>query len=198
MNRDLPLSIALFGTSADPPTLAHAAILTGLAARFDHVAVWASDNPFKAQQTPLHHRAQMLRLLLAGLPCGHVSLEQDLSHPRAWVTLQRAQDRWPHARFTLIIGSDLVPQLPRWYRSADLLACVNLLIVPRPGYPLGAADLALLHQLGARYQLADLVGLPISSSAYREGEQDDGVSAPVQAYIEQEQLYPCPDVAIKT
>ncbi|MEM6592470.1 MAG: nicotinic acid mononucleotide adenylyltransferase, partial [Cyanobacteria bacterium P01_C01_bin.73] len=37
--------IALFGTSADPPHQGHQAILTWLARRFNHVAVWAADNP---------------------------------------------------------------------------------------------------------------------------------------------------------
>ena len=44
--------IALFGTSADPPSIAHREILRWLCDRYDWVAVWASDNPMKPQQTP--------------------------------------------------------------------------------------------------------------------------------------------------
>ncbi len=38
-------TIALFGTSADPPTCGHQALLEGLVAMFPKVATWASDNP---------------------------------------------------------------------------------------------------------------------------------------------------------
>ncbi|WP_421657438.1 adenylyltransferase/cytidyltransferase family protein [Leptothermofonsia sp. ETS-13] len=58
------LNIALFGTSADPPTAGHRAILVWLSQRYDCVAVWASDNPFKTHQTPLEHRMAMLQLLI--------------------------------------------------------------------------------------------------------------------------------------
>lgn len=39
--------VALFGTSADPPTVGHQAILRWLSEHYDQVAVWAADNPFK-------------------------------------------------------------------------------------------------------------------------------------------------------
>ncbi|MGB3262812.1 MAG: adenylyltransferase/cytidyltransferase family protein, partial [Microcoleus sp.] len=52
--------IALFGTSADPPTAGHKTILSWLSQHFDWVAVWASDNPFKSHSTSLEHRSAML------------------------------------------------------------------------------------------------------------------------------------------
>ena len=63
-----PPKIALFGTSADPPHLGHQSILSWLAHEFDQVAVWAADNPYKADQSPIRDRAQMLRLLITTLP----------------------------------------------------------------------------------------------------------------------------------
>ncbi|MBD2102852.1 nicotinate-nucleotide adenylyltransferase [Leptolyngbya sp. FACHB-261] len=194
----MPQTIALFGTSADPPTIAHGEIVAWLADHFDRVAVWASDNPFKQHQTYLRHRLHMLELLLSDLQRSNVQLEPDLGHPRALITVQRARERWPDAHLTLVIGSDLVAQLPRWYCVEELLMRVQLLIVPRPGYQLRAADLAAVQALGGQYWIAELTGLPVSSTAYREGDREAGVSAPVQAYIEQEQLYSCQDVAVVT
>ena len=46
-------SIALFGTSADPPTLGHEALLSELTKIFPKVITWASDNPEKKHQIPL-------------------------------------------------------------------------------------------------------------------------------------------------
>ena len=63
-----PTSVALFGTSADPPHVGHQSILTWLAQAFDVVAVWAAENPYKPKQSPLGDRAEMLRLLIETLP----------------------------------------------------------------------------------------------------------------------------------
>ncbi len=185
------MHIALFGTSADPPTMAHQQILVWLSHHYDQVAVWASDNPFKSHQTPLEHRTRMLRLLIEEIdpPRQTIQLHPELSNPRALATVERAGDRWPNATFTYVIGSDLVTQLPRWYRVADLLQQVKLLVVPRPGYALNDGDLAELRQLGATVAIADFQGLEISSSAYRQAKDADLVVRPIEDYIHREHLY---------
>ena len=47
------MKIALFGTSADPPTIAHQKIISWLGSQFDRVAVWAANNPFKVHGAAL-------------------------------------------------------------------------------------------------------------------------------------------------
>ncbi|WNZ25593.1 nicotinate-nucleotide adenylyltransferase [Leptolyngbya sp. NK1-12] len=189
------LSIALFGTSADPPTAGHQAILVWLADHFDQVAVWASDNPFKQHQTPLEHRAAMLQLLIDDIdpPRHNLHLLPELSHPRALITVERARQRWPQAEFTLTIGSDLVAQLPRWHRVQELLQQVKLLVVPRSGYAIAEADLASLRQMGARVTIAGLEVPAVSSTAYREEADPEIVTPPIEAYIHREHLYECQD-----
>lgn len=189
------VSIALFGTSADPPTAGHQTILCWLADHFDQVAVWAADNPFKSHQTPLAHRAAMLQLLIDDIdpPRRNLHLLQELSSPRALVTVQRARQRWVGADLTLVVGADLVPQLPRWYRVQELLQHVKLLIVPRPGYELKEAELDVLRQLGATPTLADLSVPAVSSTAYREEGDPEVVTPPIEEYIHREHLYECQD-----
>lgn len=193
------LQIALFGTSADPPTAAHQQILYWLSHQFDGVAVWASDNPFKSHQTPLKHRSAMLQLLVESLNArrsqtsANVLFCPDLSSPRALVTVEKAQQRWPAAEFTLVIGSDLVNQMTRWYRVEELLEQVKLLVVPRPGYPLVKDNLQQLRQGGARIAIAQLRGLQLSSSEYREARDPRIVIPPIEAYIHREHLYECQD-----
>jgi nicotinate-nucleotide adenylyltransferase len=195
MNDTLAIKIALFGTSADPPTAGHQAILAWLADHYDHVAVWASDNPFKTHQTALAHRAAMLQLLIADIdpPRDNIGLDETLSDPRALITVERAKTRWPGAEFTLVIGSDLVPQLPRWYQVQDLLQQVKVLVVPRPGYPLDEADLQPLRQMGATVAIAPIPVPDVSSTAYREDQEAEAVTPTVEAYIHREQLYQCQD-----
>lgn len=192
-------TIALFGTSADPPTIGHRAILAWLSYRFDGVAVWASDNPFKAHQTPLAHRMAMLRLLIYDLQRSRPNVQccPDLSQPRTIHTLEIAKRRWSAATFTFVVGSDLVSQLLTWYQIEDVLREVNLLIVPRPGYPLSEAILAELRQRGASMAIADLIGLDISSTAYRDYKDTNGLPAAIKDYIYREHLYECEDASPK-
>lgn len=193
------MRVALFGTSADPPTSGHQAILEWLSQRYDWVAVWAANNPFKAHQTALEHRGMMLRLLIEEMkpPRHNIGFYPELSSDRTLETVKKAQEIWGkdnNIEFTLVIGSDLAGQLPRWYKIEDLLRQVHLLIVPRPGYMLEESVLQQLRQLGAKVEIADLVGLDVSSTAYRDRADARAVTPPVQDYIHREHLYECQDV----
>ncbi|MGV0026422.1 nicotinate-nucleotide adenylyltransferase [Phormidesmis priestleyi] len=185
--------IALFGTSADPPTTGHLTILRWLSQHFDDVAVWASDNPFKSHQTALEHRTAMLQLLIhdLDLPKQNVQVYPELSSPRSLITVEQSQQRWSDAEFTLVIGGDLVNQLPQWFRVEELLKQVKLLVVPRPGYSLMSQDLHHLRQMGADVTIADLRAPDVSSTAYREQGETESVTPPIQDYIDREQLYGC-------
>ena len=70
-------SIALFGTSADPPTLGHQALLKDLATIFPKVITWASDNPDKTHGISLRKRSQLLRTLVKEISLPQIKLVQD-------------------------------------------------------------------------------------------------------------------------
>ncbi|HBE18409.1 MAG TPA: nicotinic acid mononucleotide adenylyltransferase [Cyanobacteria bacterium UBA11149] len=187
-------NIALFGTSADPPTAAHQAIMRWLANRYDWVAVWASNNPFKSHQTSLEHRHEMLGLLIGEIetPRQNIRVYEELSSSRSLETVGKAKEIWVNGeQFILVIGADLVTQMPRWYRIGELLQEVELLVVPRLGYEIKERDLEELRQLGATVAIADLNAPPVSSTAYRENGDRDALTPPVAEYIYQAQLYAC-------
>lgn len=194
------LTIALFGTSADPPTAGHQQILNWLSYQYDDVWVWASDNPFKQHQTPLEHRAAMLSLLIADIqpPRYNIHCDQRLSSPRALVTVERAQERWPGANFTLVVGSDLMGKVLSWYKAETLLRQVKLLVIPRPGYAIDTDAATRLREAGATVAIADMTGLPVSSTTYRQERDPTTITPPVQAYIHKEQLYECQDPSKST
>ncbi|MEM1308831.1 MAG: nicotinate-nucleotide adenylyltransferase [Cyanobacteria bacterium P01_H01_bin.153] len=195
------MRIALFGMSADPPHRGHGKILQWLAQHFDHVAVWAADNPFKAHQCPLRDRAAMLSLMIHDLsvPQGKVALYEELSHRRSVVSAQRAREIWPHAEFILVVGADLVEQLPRWYQAAELFQIVNILVIPRPGYQPSEQALTAIRQAGGQIAIADtLRTAEVSSSYYRETEDANALPAAVSAYINQRNLYPCTESSKET
>lgn len=183
------LKIALFGTSADPPTAGHQAIIRWLSQHYDWVAVWASDNPLKSHQTLLEHRAAMLGLLINDLCENNIGLYQELSSPRTLETVEKARRRWNEAELTLVVGSDLLRQLPRWYRVEDLLRQVQLLVVPRPGFTIDDRAVDELRQLGTEVAIAHLDAPAVSSTAYREYKDPHALTSTVEAYIHQKNLY---------
>jgi nicotinate-nucleotide adenylyltransferase len=188
--------IALFGTSADPPNIAHRAIVQWLSQHFDRVAVWASDNPLKPQQTPISHRAQMLKLTIESLqkaasdPFAYSNIEvrPDLSSPKALISVERAKMLWSNATFTFVVGSDLIAQMPRWYCAIEFLQQVRVLVIPRPGCLVREADVEPLRKL-TFVEIAPLQMPDVSSTAYRNTKDKMAIDPQVAAYIDREQLY---------
>lgn len=184
--------IALFGTSADPPTEGHQTILRWLSHQYDWVAVWASDNPFKAHQTSLDHRMAMLQLLIDEIqsPQHNIKVYRELSYRRSLESVEKAQEIWGKEKdYYLVIGSDLANQIHHWYRVEALLQKVHLLIIPRPGYPLKAEDLLSLEKLGGHYTIAQVDPPAVSSTAYRQHQDKTLLSPLVKEYINRQQLY---------
>jgi len=161
------VAIALFGTSADPPTEGHRVLLQGLLSLYPRVATWASDNPQKHHGAPLALRAELLGALVAALHDPRLSLEQELSSPWAIETLERAARRWPGEPLVFVVGSDLVVQIRRWREASRLLAGCRLAIAPRVGWPVRSADLDALRGLGARLEMLDLQVPATASSRVR-------------------------------
>ena len=184
--------IALFGTSADPPTVGHQSILRWLSERYNRVVVWASDNPFKEHQTPLNDRNEMLQLAIKDInpPCNNINLHPELSDRYTLVTVNKARDKWgQEIEFSLVIGSDILSQITSWYRIEELLTQVKVLIVPRLGYSIKEADLILLKEIGGEFAIANLNAPQVSSSTYRL-QKDQGLVTPsVRDYIINHNLY---------
>ena len=184
--------IALFGTSADPPTVGHQTILRWLSEHYNRVVVWASDNPFKQHQTPLNDRNEMLQLAITDInpPCNNITLHPELSDRYTLVTVNKARDKWGQkVEFSLVIGSDIVSQITSWYHIEELLTEVKLLIVPRLGYSIKEADLILLKEIGGEFAIATLNPPPVSSSTYRSQKDQSLVTPSVEDYIIHHNLY---------
>lgn len=184
--------IALFGTSADPPTIGHQTILQWLSRHYDRVVVWASDNPFKKHQTPLVDRTEMLKLTIAELNLAdpNISLYPELSDRRTLITVNKAREKWgEEVEFHLVIGADILEQISSWYRIEELLRQVKILIIPRRGYTIRQQDLAALKQIGGRFAIATLNAPKAASSTYRLQKDQSLITPTVQNYIWQQNLY---------
>ena len=178
-------TVALFGTSADPPTLGHQALLEQLLQRYPQVATWASDNPTKQHGAPLALRTRMLAALVASLANPRLEHRQELSSPWAVTTLERAAARWPGAQLVFVVGSDLLEQIPHWRQAAQVLQRCQLAVVPRLGWPLELSSIEALERLGGRVTVLELP-IPGTASSTLRQRHDPGQMAPAAAALVRE------------
>ena len=183
------MSVALLGTSADPPTWGHQALLEGLLAHFPRVATWASDNPLKQHGAPLEQRAALLAALVQAIGDPRLELVQELSSPWAITTLRRAAQRWPQEELVFVVGSDLAGQIPGWKEAKAVLRSCRLAIVPRCGWPLDPAAMEQLQHLGAQVQTLPLQVPATASSTIRQQPGPDQVPAAVWTALLEHNLY---------
>ena len=181
--------IALLGTSADPPTRGHQALLNGLLQLYPQVATWASDNPKKQHGAPLALRTELLQALVEQIGDPRLEQQQMLSDPFTQCTLQRAQQRWPQAELVFVVGSDLAAQIPSWKRADQWLPHCRLAIAPRQGWPLTAAAVHGLEQLGSRLDLLDLTLPASASSDLRQQPREEHLPESVWPLLLKHNLY---------
>ena len=182
-------SIALFGTSADPPTLGHEALLSELTKIFPKVITWASDNPDKKHQIPLLKRTQLLRILVKKISHAKLELVQELSSPRTIHTLKKAFQKWPEASFSFVIGSDLAIQVPKWFNAKSILKKATIAIAMRDGWPISDNQLEEIKNLGGEIELLPFNIPESSSSKFRERPQEVLVPQELLPLLLEENLY---------
>jgi nicotinate-nucleotide adenylyltransferase len=181
--------IALFGTSADPPTRGHQALLEGLVQLYPQVATWASDNPQKHHGAPLQQRAILLGELVAAIDNSRLTHRQELSSPWAITTLERAADQWPGSELVFVVGSDLAAQIPSWKQAEAVLKACVLAIAPRAGWPLQPKQLDQLTQLGGRIVILPLQVPASASSAVRQTPDPAQLPAALLPLLLEHNLY---------
>ena len=182
-------SIALFGTSADPPTLGHQALLKELTKIFPKVITWASDNPDKKHQIPLVKRTQLLRILVKKISHPKLELVQELSSPRTINTLKKAFQLWPEASFSFVIGSDLAVEIPKWLNPKSILNKAKIAIAIRDGWPISDQQIEEIKKLGGEIELLPFKIPKSSSSKFREKLQEGLVPSELIPTLLEENLY---------
>ena len=182
-------SIALFGTSADPPTLGHEALLGELTKIFPKVITWASDNPDKNHQIPLLKRTKLLRILVKKISNPKLELIQELSSPRTIHTLKKAFKLWPEANFIFVIGSDLTVQVPKWLNAKSILNKATIAIAMRDGWPISDQQLEEIKKLGGEIDLLPFHIPESSSSKFRERPQEMLIPHELIPLLIKENLY---------
>ncbi len=182
-------SIALFGTSADPPTLGHQILLNELIKIYPKVITWASDNPGKKHVIPLRKRSQLLKILVEGISNPQLEQVQSLSSPWTIHTLQKANKLWPESKFSFVIGSDLTAQVPKWLNAKSVLHRTTIAIAIREGWPINREHVQEIENLGGRIEILPIKIPASSSSKFRESHQRSLIPSELLPILVQENLY---------
>ena len=175
-------SIALVGGSFNPPHFGHlmAALYVRGALPIDEVWLMPSfHHPFGKPLVAFEHRVAMCEAMAADLgPWLKVSqIEREVGgEGRTIETLEYLLPRHPDARFSLVIGSDILKDLPSWKSWDRIQALIKVTVLHRAGYPdpraLGpplaeVSSTEIRRRLEAKDPPADLV--PRAVLAYAAG-----------------------------
>jgi len=132
------MHIALFGGSFDPPHLGHVLAATWARQVAGVDEVWVLPVARHAYGKHLAPWAQRWELCQAAFgPLGFARLRDDeLRNPEGYtITLiERLRGTYPHARFSVMGGTDTSRDLVNWHRGAELAALIDVIAVPRRGF----------------------------------------------------------------
>jgi nicotinate-nucleotide adenylyltransferase len=133
------MRVALFGGSFNPIHVAHQMVALYVLETTPVDELWfvpAFNHALDKPLAPFADRVKMCQLAASALgPRVRVSdIEQTLGgQSRTLRTVRRLQADAPDHSFSLVIGADLVPEVPTWQGGAELQATVPFIIVGRGG-----------------------------------------------------------------
>lgn len=216
------MKIGLMGGTFNPVHLAHLRIaeearqLCGL----DRVVfIPAADPPHKrlAGDVPLLQRCEMVRRAIAGNPAFELSDIEGRREGKSYSidTIEVFRLQYPEAQLYFIIGSDSFLEIGLWHRYDEIFRLCSLIVVERPGRPVGDPLAALPvairpelsytpearrleHATGTSVQFIKGCPLDISSSEIRRLAAERHsitylVPPEVEAYIKEQRIYTeCP------
>ena len=181
--------IALFGTSADPPSNSHKIILEELSKLYNIVIAYASNNPSKHHEENLYFRSLLLKTLINDLNNPNIFFDQDLSSPWAINSIKKCQKKYNSGGIDFVIGSDLLDEMFLWKNIHEIIKEVKLFIIPREGYPLNADNLKLLQKYKGNYEISRFRIPQMSSSMIRGNSKHSGLPQSLIPIVKNNNLY---------
>ena len=159
--------IALFGTSADPPTKGHKKILEELSNIYSCIITYASNNPKKKHKENIFFRNLLLKTLIEEINNPKIIFNQKISSPWAIESIKECKKIYALSEIDFIIGSDLISDIFSWKNFDKILKEVKFLIIKREGYPIESNTLKMLETNNVIFEISSLYIPKISSSMVR-------------------------------
>lgn len=139
--------VGIFGGTFDPVHWGHLIVAEQAREQQQLDEIWfipASSPPHKQEQsiTRFDQRVEMLQLAIAGNPAFKIEeVENERDAPSYTAdTLEELKKRHPDAELYLILGSDSLLDLPKWYHPERVLRAASVIVMQRPDYPLPTED----------------------------------------------------------
>jgi nicotinate-nucleotide adenylyltransferase len=194
------MKVGIFGGTFDPIHIGHMIMVEQALEMAGLDQVWlipAPSPPHKQGKsiTDARHRLKMTELAAADNPRLRVSrIEMERSGPSYTVDTVKALTRqYPEYQFFLIIGGDMILDLPRWHRIEEILETVEVIGLLRKGIEWNEEKLP--NWIKDRLHLiTEGVQLDLSSSLIRKKAAQGQsirylVPEPVRRYMEEHTIY---------
>ena len=107
-------NIALFGTSADPPTIGHKKILEELSKIYALTISYVSNNPNKKHKEDISIRSHLLETLIKDLDNPKILFNQRVSSQWAVESINDCKKFYEFKNLDFVIGSDLIKDIFGW------------------------------------------------------------------------------------
>jgi nicotinate-nucleotide adenylyltransferase len=160
-------SIALFGTSADPPTVGHKKILEELSKIYTFTISYVSNNPNKKHKEDISIRSYLLETLIKDLDNPKIIFNQGVSSQWAVESIKNCKRIYKFSNLDFVIGSDLIQDIFCWKKFDKIVKEVSFFIIVRDGYPVEPSILKMLETNKVKFKISTIKIPKISSSKFR-------------------------------
>ena len=160
-------SIALFGTSADPPTIGHKKILEELSKIYAFTISYVSNNPKKKHIEDISIRSHLLKTLIDDLDNPKILFNQKISSQWAVESIKKCKEIYKFNNLDFVIGSDLIKDIFYWKNFDKIILEVSFFIILREGYPVESNTLKMLETYKVKFKISTIKTPNISSSKFR-------------------------------
>ena len=160
-------SIALFGTSADPPTIGHKKILEELSKIYAFTISSVSNHPKKKHIEDISIRSHLLKTLIEDLDNPKILFNQSVSSQWAVESIKKCKEIYEFNNLDFVIGSDLIKDIFYWKNFDKIILEVSFFIILRKGYPVESNTFKMLEKYKVKFKISTIKIPETSSSNFR-------------------------------
>ena len=160
-------NIALFGTSADPPTIGHKKILEELSKIYAFTISYVSNNPNKKHIEDISIRSNLLKTLIKDIDNPKILFNQSVSSQWTVESIKKCKEIYEFNNLDFVIGSDLIKDIFYWKNFDKIILEVSFFIILREGYPVESNTLKMLETYKVKFKISTIKIPETSSSNFR-------------------------------
>ena len=182
-------SIALFGTSADPPTIGHEEIIEELSKIYAFTICYVSNNPNKKHKEDISIRSKLLKILIKNLDNPKILFNQSLTSQWAVESIKKCKKIYEIDNLDFVIGSDLIQDIFCWKNFEKIIKEVSFFIILREGYPVESKTLKMLETCNVKFKISSIKIPNISSSKFRLNFNYSNLPTSLIDFVKKNNLY---------